>query len=285
MAGFFSKKQYAAIADKAFAMKLLKERCLECSICAMFFNSLLTISINARFLSRILSAILIREFLMQFFTFVTSCIPLRKRFSNNICPIYPLATRNFPLYISKNPPCFKGSRLSTFLRVNIKLRISPLLLVIRCNLNPKNHPMEHLPRSARFSKVLWISMRWLRQTRNVVESTKLVPVQVPSRTFLMKMVRGSSTSFSNSKKPVIRHTLGKQVSQMFVHILLIVMFKTSETTGMGQDENNQNFCIAHTIGFVVILATLTFNHNFFLLQCKFFAEIICHTINLRNFSL
>ena len=38
MAGFFSKKQYAAIADKELAMKLLKERCLECSICAMFFN-------------------------------------------------------------------------------------------------------------------------------------------------------------------------------------------------------------------------------------------------------
>ena len=39
MAGFFSKKQYAAIADKELAIKLLNERCLECSICAMFFNS------------------------------------------------------------------------------------------------------------------------------------------------------------------------------------------------------------------------------------------------------
>ena len=28
MAGFFSKKQYAAIADKELAMKLLNERCL-----------------------------------------------------------------------------------------------------------------------------------------------------------------------------------------------------------------------------------------------------------------
>ena len=35
MAGFFSKKQYAAIADKELAIKLLNERCLECSICAM----------------------------------------------------------------------------------------------------------------------------------------------------------------------------------------------------------------------------------------------------------
>ena len=40
MAGFFSKKQYAAIADNELAMKLLNERCLECSICAMFSSSL-----------------------------------------------------------------------------------------------------------------------------------------------------------------------------------------------------------------------------------------------------
>ncbi len=82
MAGFFSKKQYAAIADKELAIKLLNERCLECSICAMFFSSSLTISIKALFLSKILSAILISEFLILFLTLVTSCMPLRKRFSN-----------------------------------------------------------------------------------------------------------------------------------------------------------------------------------------------------------
>ena len=49
MTGFFSKKQYAAMADSELAMKLLKERCLECSICAIFFNSSLTVSIKARF--------------------------------------------------------------------------------------------------------------------------------------------------------------------------------------------------------------------------------------------
>ena len=50
MAGFFSKKQYAAIALKALAIKLLNERCLECSICAMFLSSSFTVSISARFL-------------------------------------------------------------------------------------------------------------------------------------------------------------------------------------------------------------------------------------------
>ena len=43
MAGFLSKKQYAAIAPKAFAMKLLNERCRESSIWAMFLSSSLTV--------------------------------------------------------------------------------------------------------------------------------------------------------------------------------------------------------------------------------------------------
>ena len=83
--GLLLKKQYAAVADNIFAMKLLNERCLECSICATFFSSSLTVSIKALFLSRILSAILTREFFILFLTLVTSCMPLRKRFSNSAC--------------------------------------------------------------------------------------------------------------------------------------------------------------------------------------------------------
>lgn len=166
----------------------------------MFFNSSLTVSIKALFLSRILSAILIREFFMLFLILVTSCMHLRKRVSNRACPIYPLSAHNFPFMFSRNRPCFNGSRSSTFPGVSMKFRISPLSLIIRCNLNPKNHPIELLLRSASPSNVLWINIRWLRQTRRAVESTKLMPVQVPRRTCLMKMVRGSSTSFSSSTK-------------------------------------------------------------------------------------
>ena len=72
MAGCFSKKQYAA--DKELAIKLLNERCLECSIYAMFFNSSLTVSIKALFLSKILSAILISEFFILFLTSVLTCL-------------------------------------------------------------------------------------------------------------------------------------------------------------------------------------------------------------------
>ena len=40
------------MADSALAIKLLNDPCLECSICAIFFNSSFTVSINARFRNR-----------------------------------------------------------------------------------------------------------------------------------------------------------------------------------------------------------------------------------------
>ena len=125
------------------AIKLLNERCLECSICVIFFSPSLTVSIKALFLSKILSAILISKFFILFLTLVTSCIPLRERFSNRACSMYPLSTHSFPLMFSKNLLCFNCSRSSTFPDVNKKSRISHLSLIIRCNLNPKNQPVEH----------------------------------------------------------------------------------------------------------------------------------------------
>ena len=83
MAGSFSKKQYAAIAPKAFAMKLLNDLCLECSIWAIFFSSSLTVSIIALFLRQILSATLMREFFILFLAFVISCTPSTNRFSKS----------------------------------------------------------------------------------------------------------------------------------------------------------------------------------------------------------
>lgn len=58
-------------------------------------------------LNRILSATLIGEFFMLFFTFVISCMPLRNRFSNNVCLIYPLSAHSLPLMLFRNLPCLK----------------------------------------------------------------------------------------------------------------------------------------------------------------------------------
>ena len=181
-------------------MKLLNERCLKCSVCSIFFSSSLIVSIKALFLSRVLSAILINKFFMLLLTFIISWIPLKKRFSNKTYPIYPLSVHSSPLIFFKNSPYFNGSRSSTFADVNMKLRTSPLSLIIRYNLNPKNNPMEHFPRSANPLNVLWIRICWLRQTPNGVESTKLMLAQVPNKTFLTKKtVRESALPFPISR--------------------------------------------------------------------------------------
>lgn len=192
MVGFFSKKQYAAIAARAFAMKLLKERCHECSICAIFFCLSLTVSIKARFLNRILSTILISELFILFFTLVITCMPLIKRLSNNTVR-YILCRHTVSLF-SKKRLCFKGFRLSTFPEVNIKLRISPLSLITKCKLNPKNHPIEHIPFSASSFKCL-IDQYTLVATHKEVKSTKQIPVQVPKSTCLIKIVNKNNTPF------------------------------------------------------------------------------------------
>ena len=55
MRGFFGKQQYAAGAPGRLTMKLSKHLCRECSTCAMFLNSPLTVSMIALFLVSILS--------------------------------------------------------------------------------------------------------------------------------------------------------------------------------------------------------------------------------------
>lgn len=62
--GFFGRKQYAAMALKALVMKFANDRCLECSIRAMFLSSSFTDSTKALLRSMILSETDISEFLM-----------------------------------------------------------------------------------------------------------------------------------------------------------------------------------------------------------------------------
>ena len=84
---------------------------------------------------------------------------------------------------------------------------------------------------------------------------------------------------------VVGYAFEKQVRQVFAHILFIVMLEVSETARMKQNKDNYNFRITHLVRLVTVLILLVVNHIFFLLQRKFLAEIICHTINLCNFGL
>lgn len=125
-------------------MKLLKEQCMEYSIFSMFF---MIVSIKTFFLNKFLSAGTHHGISHVAFNFSVQCIPLRKRFSNKDCLIYPLSAHSFLLMFYKNRSCFKGLRLSTFPVVNMKLMNFILLLIIRCNLKLKSYPMKHYPLS------------------------------------------------------------------------------------------------------------------------------------------
>ena len=83
MHGFFGKQQYAAMAPNMLTIKLSKHRCLECSTCAIFFSSSLTVSIIALLRSRSLSDTLIKAPFMLLLSLVTSCMPFTKSLWNS----------------------------------------------------------------------------------------------------------------------------------------------------------------------------------------------------------
>lgn len=72
---------------------------------------------------------------------------------------------------------------------------------------------------------------------------------------------------------------------MFTDILLVVMLKTAEITGMKQDKNNHNLSTTHMVEVVTMSGLLILNHIFFLCNVNPLAKIIGHTINLCNFKL
>ncbi len=126
-------------------MKLSKHLCLECSTCAIFLSSSFTVSIMALFLSNSLSETLIKAPFMLLFSLVISYIPSTNSFWKRFLPMYPLSPTSLPYMKSTNALYANGLRSSTSPCVIIKLRSSPFSLQVKCNLKPKNQPMEHFP--------------------------------------------------------------------------------------------------------------------------------------------
>lgn len=98
MQGFFGKQQYAASAPSVLTTKLPNDLCLECSTCAMFFNSSFTVSMIALLLNNSLSDKLVSAPFMLFFSFVTNCMPSTKRRSNSRLLIYPLSANQLAIH-------------------------------------------------------------------------------------------------------------------------------------------------------------------------------------------
>ena len=94
--GFLFKEAIGSNSWECIGYEIIEDRCLECSIWAIFFNSSLTVSITALFLIRILSFIFINTFFMLFLILVINWMPSTNRVSNKDWPIYPLSAHNFP---------------------------------------------------------------------------------------------------------------------------------------------------------------------------------------------
>lgn len=126
-------------------IKLSKLLCLECSTCAMFFNSSFTVSIIARFRRSSLSETLIKAPFMLLLSFMIICIPSTNKCWKRFLPIYPLSATSLPYRNSINALYSNGFLLSTSPGVTMKFSNSPFSLQTKCSLKPKNHPVEHLP--------------------------------------------------------------------------------------------------------------------------------------------
>lgn len=113
--GFLGKQQYAAIALKRLTIKLSKALCLECSTCAIFLSSSLTVSIMARFLRSSLSETDIRAPFILLFNLVISCIPSTNL--KHVLSYIPLVPDKLSIY-----KFYKGFIFKLFTVINIPRR-------------------------------------------------------------------------------------------------------------------------------------------------------------------
>lgn len=74
-----------------------------------------------------------------------------------------------------------------------------------------------------------------------VLSTKLIPVHLPSKTFLMNRARGMATSLSSSTKRLYETTLGEEMAKMFAYHSKIEVLETPVTRIMEQYHNKHDF--------------------------------------------
>ena len=94
-----------------------------------------------------------------------------------------------------------------------------------------------------------------RQVKGI-EFTKLMLVQVPSRTFLMKMVRGKQYFLLQSHKTVIGNLFTGNGDSDDRHI--VIMLEAAENAGVKLDKNNHNLSVTYMIGLVAMLLFLVF---------------------------
>ena len=62
------------------------------------------------------------------------------------------------------------------------------------------------------------------------------------------------------------------------------MFEIAKRIAVEQDKNGNHFCIAHSSLSIASFGGVWRGILFVQFQFRFFAEIVCNTINIRNFT-
>ena len=88
-------------------------------------------------------------------------------------------------------------------------------------------------------------------------------------------------------KAVVGNSPWEEMRQMLTDIFQIKMFESSVSSWMKKNHDKHDFRITHAVRLITMLFILLNcgEHIFFLIFCKFFAEIVCQTINFSKFSL
>ena len=169
---------------------------------------------------------------------------------------------------SRSRPCFNGSRSSTFPEVSMKFRISPLSLIIRCNLNLKNHPMELFPRLASPSNVLWI----VATNTQSCGVNKTDAGTCPQQNLFDENGQRKQHFLLQFHETAIRYLTRKQVFQVFAHIFLVIMLEAAETARV---EQNEITIISASLIRLGLLRCLTFLFSITYFSC-------CNQIPCKN---
>lgn len=233
------------MAARRLTVKLCRLRCLECSTCAMFFNSSLTVSIIVLLRRRTLSETLIMAPFILLLSFVMSCIPLTKSFWKRFLLMYPLPAISLSKICSMKRLSSNGFLSSTSPGVTMKFRSSPFSLHIRCSFNPKNHPIEHLPRAANPLKSLMDMNSLIATDTQRCGIHKTDACTLAEENFLDKDDERNDHFLLKFNKAVIGYQSGKQVSKMYTDIIVVEMFKAAVARVVKKNHDNHDLRIGH----------------------------------------
>lgn len=139
-------------------MKLLNDRCFECSICAIFLSSSFTVSIRALFSKKNSICHTQQGILHLVLHFGDQLNSVQKQVFKQGLSYISFVSTELSFDILQKMSLFQRFSVVYISRRKHKTQDFTLVIDYQMQFKPENHFMEHFPRVASPSKVLCISM-------------------------------------------------------------------------------------------------------------------------------